>query len=115
MSGSVKFQQSGQFLIISLEGYIEKTVSQTIVEKFRSDWTNGLKYFVFDFAKVTMINSIALSNFLDIVSEGIGKDDIGFFFCEIPLNTYFGISAVGLLNYATEFESLSKAKKELEF
>lgn len=115
MSGLVKFKQSGQFLTISLKGYVEQAVSQAVVERFRQDWKNGCQYFVFDFAQVTMINSIALSSFLDIVSEGIGKDAIGFFFCGIPLNCYFGLSAVGLLNYVTEFDSLEAARKELKF
>lgn len=115
MSGSAKHKQYGDFFVFFLEGYVEKNVSQVVLEQFRIQWEQGLRRFIFDFSKVTIINSVALSDLLEIVSEGIGDDDVCFFFCGIPDNCVFGISSVGLLNYVQDFDNLEEAKKELGF
>jgi len=113
MSGKFRHRIASNTLIFSLEGYIEKTVSEILVKDFKKHWRNGIRHVLFDFTKVTMINSVALGDILEIVSEGIGESDSGFYICAIPEKCHWGLSAIGLLNYMTEYDSLEQAGKEL--
>ncbi|PKL49013.1 MAG: hypothetical protein CVV42_07540 [Candidatus Riflebacteria bacterium HGW-Riflebacteria-2] len=115
MSGKFSYKIASNIFIFSLEGYIEKSVSELFVAEFRKHWNNGMRHFLFDFTKVTIINSVALGDMLEVVSEGIGESDSGFYICAIPEKCHWGLSAIGLLNYMTEYDSLKQAAQELGF
>jgi len=113
MSGSVSFKTANNILIFSLTGYVEKSVSELFIKEFRTQWQKGIRQFLFDFSKVTMINSVALGEILEMVSEGIGESNSGFYVCAVPEKCHWGLSAIGLLNYMTEYNSLDQARQEL--
>ena len=113
MSGKFSHRIDNNIFIFSLEGYIEKSVSESLMTVFRKHWEGGIHHFLFDFSKVSMINSVALSAILEIISEGIGETESGFYICSIPEKCHWGLAAIGLLNYMTEFDSLEQAGKEL--
>ncbi|MEW6709792.1 MAG: STAS domain-containing protein [Candidatus Riflebacteria bacterium] len=115
MAGSFEEKKSGLHQIFILKGYIEKEIAQKLLQTFKEGRKLGLRFFIFDFSEVTLINSFALSCFLDLVSEGLGESEINFYFCAIPESCYYGMSAVGLVNCVTEFSSLEQAKTELQF
>lgn len=115
MNGSIELQNYGQNLVMVLKGYIEKEAAQLILNHYNHHRQKGIKSFIIDFSRVTLINSFALSCLLDMVSENMGDAQIGFYFCGIPESCYYGISAVGLMNCATEFDTLDQAKSELGF
>lgn len=114
MTGTVSCEKFGDHLIFILNGYVEKECADLILKHYQVEKANGVHFFIFDFSQVTLINSLALGVFLDLVSDTIGDEDINFYFCAIPKSCYYGMSAVGLTNCATEFDSLDQAKKELE-
>lgn len=113
MSGSIKQEKAGQHLFFFIAGYLDKELAQKLLEQYRKEKQAGIRYFVLDFSRTTLINSFALSCLLDMVSDSIGDEDVGFYFCAIPENCYYGMSAVGLINCITEFESFEQAKAEL--
>ena len=114
MTGTVSCEKYGDHLIFILSGYVEKECAGLVLKHYQAERINGVNFFIFDFSQVTLINSQALGIFLDIVSDSIGYEDINFYFCAIPQSCYYGMMAVGLINCATEFDSLDQAKKELE-
>ncbi len=115
MSGKVSYQTANNIFIFLLEGYVEKSVSKLFVAEFRRQWRNGMRHYLFNFSKVTLINSVALADILEIVSEGIGESDSGFYICEIPEKCHWGLSSIGLLNYMTEYDNFEQAGNELGF
>lgn len=115
MSGKVNYQTANNIFIILLEGYIQKSVSELFLAEFRRQWRDGIRHYLFDFSKVTLINSVALADILEMVSEGIGESDSGFYICAIPQKCHWGLASIGLLNYMAEYESFEQAARELGF
>lgn len=113
MAGSIKQQEFGQHQVFFVEGYLDKELAMALLDQYKAQKQKGLCYFILDFSKTTLINSFALSYLLDMVSDCIGEDELSFYFCAIPENCYYGMSAVGLMNCITEFDSFEQAKAEL--
>lgn len=113
MAGSIKQQEFGQNQVFFIEGYLDKEAAQNLLDLYKTQKQKGMRYFILDFSRTTLINSFALSYLLDMVSDCIGEEDLGFYFCAIPENCYYGMSAVGLMNCITEFDSFEQAKAEL--
>ncbi len=114
MSGNISYRFENSVFIAEISGYAEVNLMAGLVkaffEKLEEDYTD----FVFDFAKVTLINSTALGKILDIISEGMGCDNISFSFCAIPATSKLGMSSLGILNYVNEFSSLEEALANLK-
>lgn len=113
MVGSFTSAKEEQIYIFCLEGYIEKTVATELKEQFKAQWQKGSRQFLFDFSKATLINSIALAEILEIISDSIGEPDVMLYICQIPEKCYWGISSLGILNHMTEFTTFAEAAKEL--
>ncbi|KAF1082986.1 MAG: hypothetical protein GQF41_0753 [Candidatus Rifleibacterium amylolyticum] len=113
MSGNVSYRKASNIFIFVLAGYIEKSISEVFLAEFRRQWLIGTRRFLFDFTGVTMINSVALAEILEMVSEGIGESDSAFYVCAVPEKCHWGLSAIGLLNYMSEYSSLEEAGNEL--
>lgn len=109
MSERVKFKQDGSTLIITLEGYIEAEASQGLSSKVKDCMEAGTKLFIFDFAEVKILNSVALGELLDILSEGIGNDELVFCFCAVPSKCHFSFKSVGLFMFAEEHKTVEEA------
>ncbi|MFZ5951526.1 MAG: hypothetical protein ACOYXC_12530 [Candidatus Rifleibacteriota bacterium] len=83
-----------------MEGVLEK-----FFEKLDEDFCN----FVFNFDKMTLINSTALGVMVEMISESMGNDRIKFYFCAIPSSCRLGMSGVGVLKYVKECENVDAA------
>ncbi|MBU1109855.1 MAG: hypothetical protein KKB51_24450 [Candidatus Riflebacteria bacterium] len=113
MVGKFTSVKEEQIYIFHLEGYVEKTVAIELKEQFKAQWQKGTRQFLFDFSKATLINSVALSEVLEIISDAIGEPDVMLYICQIPEKCYWGISSLGILNHMTEFNTFAEAAKEL--
>ena len=113
MVGSLTSAKEEQIYVFHLEGYIEKVLAAEMSAQFRLQWKKGIRQYLFDFSRVTLINSVALAEILEIVSDGIGEPDVIFYICQIPEKCYWGISSLGILNHMTEFNTFAEAAKEL--
>lgn len=113
MVGRVTSAKEEQIHVFHLEGYIEDTVGADLKEKFKREWRQGTRQYLFDFSRTTLINSMALADLLEVVSDSIGEPDVLLYICQIPEKCYWGLSALGLLNHMTEFATFAEAAKEL--
>lgn len=114
MSGNISYRFENKVFIAEISGYAEVNLMTGLVEKFFEKVEEEYSDFVFDFSKMTLINSSALGKLLDIISEGMGCDNISFHFCAIPNTSKLGMSSLGILNYVNEYASLDEALTKLK-
>lgn len=114
MSGNVEYKFDDKIFIADVSGYAEKALMEGILEQFFEKLDDDFTAFVFNFEKMTLINSTALAVLLEIISEGIGNDDIRFYFCAIPNSCRLGMSGVGILKYIEEVASVEEAISKLK-
>ncbi|MGM0599272.1 MAG: STAS domain-containing protein [Candidatus Rifleibacteriota bacterium] len=113
MKNLIEQREFGEHIVFFLKGYMNKEMALRLLSQYRLQKEKGMKFFILDFSEVTLVNSSALSCLLDIVSECIGEEDTGFYFCGVQENCYYGMSAVGLMNCVTEYDSFEQAKADL--
>ncbi len=115
MAGRLSTAREDQICIFRFEGYIEGIIGQELKAKYRQEWEQGTRQYLFDFSKATLINSIALAELLEVVSDSIGEPDVMLYISQVPEKCYWGLSSLGLLNHMTEFSSFEQAARELGF
>jgi len=113
MVGRLMAAKAKKICVFRFEGYVEETVGKELKARYKNEWDQGTRQYLFDFSKTTLINSIALSELLEIVSDSIGEPEVMLYISQIPEKCYWGLSSLGLLHHMTEFTSFEQAAREL--
>lgn len=113
-SGIVSLRFEDDVLFIEIAGYADGSLMEEVfagvIEWLEKDCVS----FVFNLEGMTLINSTALGVMIEIISEGLGNESIGFYFCAIPSACRLGILGVGLLNHVCECASVEDAVKRIQ-
>lgn len=114
MAGNINYSFDNGLFIAEIVGYAEVNLMSGLVEAFREKLDEGFCEFVFDFAKMTQINSSALGELLEIVSQGMGRDNLRILFCAVAPSCRLGMESLGIFNFVEEFASLPEALQYLK-
>ncbi len=114
MAGSISYRFDNGLFIAEITGYAELSLMSGLVGAFREKLDEGVGEFVFDFAKMTQINSSALGELLEIVSQVMGCENLRILFCAVSPSCRLGMESLGIFNYVEEFSDLSEALQHLK-
>jgi hypothetical protein len=114
MAGKLEVKTFKAAMVADIFGYMNDELSELLVNEFRKFLQNGTKIFCFNFARVEIVNSVALSRLLDIISEGISDESLEFYFCSIPNECRFGFTGINLFAYVTELKDFSEFENRLK-
>jgi anti-anti-sigma factor len=109
MSFKINKEKIGNYRIFKLSGYIDEVASNNLKELFDEAIKSGENSFILDFKDVTILNSVALSLLLDIVSEMIGNPDLSFLITAITSTIKFTFETTGLIHYVKIFPDIESA------
>lgn len=108
MAGSLTVKFEKPVFKAFINGYLNAELSEELFGRFQQSLQEGAKIFCFDFSKVDIVNSVALSRLLDIISDGISDDSLEFFFVGVPSECRFGFDAIGLFAYVKEYKTVEE-------
>jgi anti-anti-sigma regulatory factor len=114
MSGTLKARVEKDVFVVSLSGYLNQVLSETLLNEFQSALQQSAKVFCFDFSHVDIVNSVALGRLLDMISEGIADESLEFIFVGISKECRFGFEAIGILAYVKEFPNIEEWQRHLQ-
>ncbi|MDY0389050.1 MAG: hypothetical protein RBT65_18405 [Methanolobus sp.] len=113
MSGQVSYNFTGTVMTASISGYADQSLMSGLVEIFYQKLEEDFTDFIFNFASMKQINSSALGELLQIVSQGMGRDNIRIYFCAVPPSCRLGMTSLGILNFVEEHDSLESAEQSI--
>jgi len=114
LAGKTTYKFTGRFLIATVTGYADLELMRALVEVFQTRLDEGCGEFVFDFSGMTQINSSALGELLEMISQGMGRENVRFSFCAVPPSCRLGIDSLGIFAYVDEYDSVQEALQHIE-
>ena len=102
MAYTINHSINNNLVVFALSGYIEQEACAQLLEDFKK-LNQNYKKFIFDFSEVTIVNSVGLSQLLDIFSQKLSDSSLEFGICNLNHATQYSFKIVGLFNLANEY------------
>ncbi|MEE9429913.1 MAG: STAS domain-containing protein [Melioribacteraceae bacterium] len=96
-------------LVIKTEGYINSLGGEAIAKEFEKYFDNGLKNVLIDLEKSKIINSIAITFFIEIIKKLIDKKG-KLYFTNLDSTIEKTFSIMGLFQFAEKVNSVDEIK-----
>lgn len=109
MAFSLNLETIDGIPVFVLNGYVDKEAARQILEAVAAQQKTGLKRFVLDFAAAPLVNSSALAELIDLVSQGISDTALRFVFCGLSPTCRFSFNTIGIFHYARPAETRAEA------
>ena len=113
MSFSLLVKKQDAVFVLTAKGYVHLDEGMEIRKKVHSYLEQGEKVFLVDFTEAPIITSLALSQILEMVAEVISNDSL-VVFAGLSSTAKITFQTVGLLEYATDYETIDEALTSLK-
>jgi len=102
---ALKTEECGGVLVLILNGYVDKKAADTIKDSISARVKTGSRRFVLDFAMAPLVNSSALAELIDLVSQCITDTSLRYVFCGLSQACRFSFNTVGIFLYVKDTQT----------
>ncbi len=109
MAFSMNLEPAGEVTVVVLDGYVDKPAARQVCERVTAERQAGRRRFVIDFERAPLVNSSALAELIDLVSQNIQDGKLRFVFCGLSPTCRFSFNTVGIFLYAQPVATRAEA------